>query len=66
MIYGIFTFLVVGILALKFAKKLLWEEDKIKRRKERRVAWNKKQKGTRYGKGDCKSSKPRTRKNKRH
>ena len=65
MVYVIFASLVVGIFALKFAKKLLWEEGKIKRRKERKIAWNKKQKGTRYGKGVRKRNKPRTRKNKR-
>jgi hypothetical protein len=66
MIYVIFASLGLGILALKFADKLLWEERKIRRRKERRIAWNKKQKGTRYGKGTRKRNKPRTRKNKRH
>jgi len=66
MIYIIFASLVVGILALKFADKLLWEERFLRKRKERRVAWNKKQKGVQYGKGVRKRSKPRTRKNKRH
>ena len=47
MIYGIFTFLVVGILALKFARKLQWEEGFRRRKKERKVAWNNKQKGIR-------------------
>ena len=36
MIYLIFTSLVVGILALKFAKKLQWEEGFRRRRKERK------------------------------
>ena len=65
MIYIIFTSLVVGIFALKFAKKLKWEEAFLRRKKERKIAWNKKQKGTRYGKGVRKRNKPRTRKNKR-
>ena len=62
MIYIIFASLVVGILALKFADKLLWEERKIKRRKERRIAWNKKQKGIRNGKRVHRRNKPPKRK----
>ena len=62
MAYVIFASLVVGILALKFAKKLLWEEGKIKRRKERKIAWNKKQKGIRNGKKVRKRNKPPKRK----
>ena len=50
MIYIIFTSLVVGILALKFARKLQWKEAFLRRKKERKIAWNKKQKGIRNGK----------------
>ena len=62
MIYGIFTFLVVGILALKFARKLRWEEGFRRRKKARKVAWNKKQKGIRNVKRVRKNSKPPARK----
>ena len=62
MIYGIFTSLVVGILALKFAKKLQWEEGFRRRKKERKVAWNNKQKGIRNVKRVRKNSKPPARK----
>ena len=65
MIYIIFAILVIGILALKFADKILWEERKIRRREERRVILNKKQKGVQYGKGVRKRNKPPSRKRKR-
>jgi len=62
MIYIIFASLVVGILALKFAKKLQWEEAFRRRKKERKAAWNKKQKGIRNGKRVHKRNKPPNRK----
>ena len=62
MIYIIFISLLIGIIALKFAKKIQWEERLLRKRKERRVAWNKKQKGVQYGKGVRKRNKPPERK----
>ena len=62
MIYIIFTSLVVGILALKFARKLQWEEAFLRRKKERKIAWDKKQKGIRNGKKVRKRNKPPKRK----
>ena len=62
MIYIIFASLVVGILALKFAKKLQWEEAFRRRKKERKIAWNKKQKGIRNGKRVHKRNTPPNRK----
>tara|TARA_Y100001963_G_C6628610_1_gene375186 strand:+ start:157 stop:348 length:192 start_codon:yes stop_codon:yes gene_type:complete len=62
MVYIIFASLVVGIFALKFAKKIQWEEAFRRRKKARKVAWNKKQKGIRYDKGVRKRSKPPKRK----
>ena len=62
MIYLIFTSLVVGILALKFAKKLQFQEGFRRRKKERKVAWNNKQKGIRNAKRVRKHSKPPARK----
>ena len=62
MIYIIFTSLVVGILALKFARKLQWEEAFLRRKKERKISWNKKQKGIRNGKRVHKRNKPPKRK----
>ena len=62
MIYIIFTSLVVGILALKFARKLQWKEAFLRRKKERKIAWNKKQKGIRNGKRVRKRNNPPKRK----
>ena len=62
MIYIVFPSLVVGIFALKFARKLQWEEGFLRRKKRRKIAWNKKQKGIRNGKRVRKHNKPRKRK----
>ena len=62
MIYIIFTSLVVGILALKFARKLQWKEAFLRRKKERKISWNKKQKGIRNGKRVHRRNKPPKRK----
>ena len=63
MIYSIFIILSVGILTYKFATKLKWEEQYIKRTKERRKKWLKKQnKRKPYGNKIRKRSKPPTRK----
>ena len=62
MIYIIFTSLVVGILSLKFERKLQWKEAILRRKKERKIDWDKKQKGTRYGKKVRKRNKPPKRK----
>ena len=62
MIYIIFASLAVGIFALKFAKKLQLEEAFRRRKKERKIAWNKKQKGIRNGKKVRKRNKPPKRK----
>ena len=62
MIYIVFASLVVGILALKFARKLQWKEAFLRRKKERKIAWNKKQKGIRNGKRVRKYNKPPKRK----
>ena len=62
MIYIIFASLVVGILALKFARNLQWKEAFNRRKKERKMAWNKKQKGIRNGKRVHRRNKPPKRK----
>ena len=58
----IFISLAVGILTYKFAEKLKWKERLLRRRKERKIDWDKKQKGTRYGKKVRKRNKPPKRK----
>ena len=62
MIYFIFISLVVGIIAFKYAGKLLEGERIIRKRKERKIEWDKKQKGIRYGKRVRKHNKPPKRK----
>jgi len=47
----IFIFLVVGIIVFRFARKLQWEDRLIRKRKERKKEWVKKQKqGSPHGK----------------
>ena len=65
MIEIIFISLAVGILIYKFADELKWEERLLRRKKERRVAWLKKQKGVQYGKGVRKGIKSKPGKRKR-
>ncbi len=66
MIYSVFIILLVGILTYKFADKLKWEEYHIRRRKERRKEWIKKQKKRKpYGNKVRKHNKPPKRKRKR-
>ena len=62
MVYFIFISLAVGIITFKFARKLQWEERLIKKRKERKTEWDKKQKGKLYGKRVRKRNKPPKRK----
>ena len=62
MIYFIFISLVVGIITFKIARKMEWEERLIRKRKERKVEWDKKQKGISYGKRVRKHNKPPKRK----
>ena len=62
MIYFIFISLAVGILICRFADKLKWEERFLRKKRERREAWLKKQKGVRHGKGVRRSYKPPKRK----
>ena len=62
MIEIIFISLVVGILIYNFADELKWEEQIIRRRKERKVKWDKKQKRKKYGKRVRKHNKPPKRK----
>ena len=62
MIYIVFVIMVVGIFALKFARKLLQEERLIRKRKERKVEWDKKQKRKSHGKRVHKRNKPPKRK----
>ena len=62
MIYFIFISLVVGIITFKYARKLLEGERIIRKRKERKIEWDKKQKGIRYGKRVRKHNKPPKRK----
>ena len=44
MIYFIFASLIVGIIALKIGKKQRWDDYILRRRKERKKEWDKKQK----------------------
>ena len=62
MVYFIFISLAVGIITFKFARKLLQEARLIRKRKERKVEWDKKQKGISYGKRVRKYNKPPKRK----
>ena len=62
--YFIFIALVVGIITYKIAEKLQWDEYHRKKRKERRIAWNKKQKEKSHGKRTRRSNKPAKRKKK--
>ena len=62
MIEIIFISLVVWILIYNFADELKWEEQIIRRRKERKVKWDKKQKRKTYGKRVRKHNKPPKRK----
>ena len=62
MIYFIFISLVVGIITFKYARKLLEGERIIRKRKERKIEWDKKQKGIRHGKRVRKHNKPPKRK----
>ena len=58
MIEIIFISLAIGILIYNFADKLKWKERLLRRRKERKIAWDKKQKGIRNGKRVRKRNKP--------
>ena len=62
MIYFIFIFLAIGIATFKIGDKLQWEERLIKKRKEGKVEWDKKQKGKPHGKRVRKRNKPPKRK----
>ena len=62
MIYFIFISLVVGIITFKIARKMEWEERLTRKRKERKVAWDKTHKGVQYGKGVRKHNKHTKRK----
>ena len=66
MIYFILISLAVGILVYKIGDKLKWEGRLLRKKKERRKALLKKQKGVQYGKGVRKSNKHKQRKRKRH
>ena len=66
MIYFILISLAVGILVYKIGDKLKWEGRFLRKKKERRVAWLKKQKGVQHGEGVRKSNKHKQRKRKRH
>ena len=60
----IFIALMVGILTYKFAEKWQWEERLIRKRKERKIEWVKKQKQGKkpYGNRLKKHNKPPKRK----
>ena len=62
MIYFIFISLAIGIATFKIAEKLQWEERLIRKRKERKVKWDKKQKEKSHGKRVRKRNKPPKRK----
>ena len=64
MIYFIFISLAIGIATFKIAEKLQWEERLIRKRKERKVKWDKKQKEKSHGKRTRRSNKPAKRKKK--
>lgn len=66
MIYFILISLAVGIVVYKIGDKLKWEGRFLRKKKERRTAWLKKQKGVQHGKGVRKSNKHKQRKRKRH
>ena len=57
-----FIILVVGIFIFKYARKLQEEARLIRKRKERKVEWDKKQKGIRNGNRVRKRNKPPKRK----
>ena len=61
-----FIILLVGIILYKIARKIQWEEYIIRKRKERRVEWIKKQKGKSYGKKTYRRNKPPKRKKRRN
>ena len=62
MVYIVFISLAIGIFTYKIARKLLWEERFLRKRKERRIKWNQKQKGVQHGEGVRRGNKPPRRK----
>ena len=62
MIYFIFISLVIWIIIYTIAIKILEEERLIRKRKERKVEWDKKQKEKSYGNRVRKRNKPPKRK----
>jgi len=61
MLYSIFIILVVGIIIYKIAVKLQWEGRLTRKRKERKIEWDKKQRDH-YGNRVQKRNKPPNRK----